>query len=175
MHNVSRSAVEKWALMPFGAVAVAWEGGSVVRVELNSRRGTRDRLLERRLASVLQGGRIPAALRVDAGRHSAFVRRVLGACAGVRPGRVMGYGELARSVRRPGAARAVGQVLARNPFPLLIPCHRVVGADMSLRGYAGGLTLKRRLLAAEGWRVVGGRLAGRRAAGHQLAGHRLAR
>jgi methylated-DNA-[protein]-cysteine S-methyltransferase len=64
-------------------------------------------------------------------------------------GHVVTYGELARRSGCPGGARAVGQAMARNPLPLVVPCHRVLAAD-GLGGYGGGLPLKRRLLALEG-------------------------
>ena len=64
-------------------------------------------------------------------------------------GRVVTYGELARRSGCAGGARAVGQAMARNPLPLVVPCHRVVAAG-GLGGYGGGLPLKRRLLALEG-------------------------
>jgi methylated-DNA-[protein]-cysteine S-methyltransferase len=64
-------------------------------------------------------------------------------------GHVVTYGELARRSGCPGGARAVGQAIARNPLPLVVPCHRVVAAG-GLGGYGGGLPLKRRLLALEG-------------------------
>jgi methylated-DNA-[protein]-cysteine S-methyltransferase len=64
-------------------------------------------------------------------------------------GHVVTYGELARRSGCPGGARAVGQAMARNPLPLVVPCHRVVAAD-GLGGYGGGLPLKRWLLALEG-------------------------
>ena len=60
------------------------------------------------------------------------------------------YGELARRAGKEGAARAAGQALAANPVPLLVPCHRVICADGSLGGFAGGLEMKRRLLELEG-------------------------
>ncbi|MBM3313804.1 MGMT family protein, partial [candidate division WOR-3 bacterium] len=150
-----------------GWVRLEWRGGKVTRVALEAEGGTDDRELAHDLERVLDGGVIPEYLHVDASRLSGFARRVLGRCAGIRPGRVMTYAELARAVRRPQAARAVGQVMARNPFPLLIPCHRVVGSDYSLRGYRGGLEMKEWLLAREGWRftaspVAGGRSAKRR-------------
>jgi len=80
---------------------------------------------------------------------------VLGRCAGIRPGEVMSYAELAKAVGHPRAARAVGRVMAGNPFPLLIPCHRVVGSDYSLHGFGGGLGMKEWLLAQEGWQFEG--------------------
>ena len=65
-------------------------------------------------------------------------------------GRVSTYGRIAVRLGHPRAARAVGTALARNPFPLVIPCHRAVRNDRSLGGYAGGLKMKRRLLELEG-------------------------
>ena len=62
----------------------------------------------------------------------------------------MTYGELAARLGMPGAARAVGAAVARNPISIVVPCHRVVGADGSLTGYAGGVERKRALLAMEG-------------------------
>jgi methylated-DNA-[protein]-cysteine S-methyltransferase len=65
------------------------------------------------------------------------------------------YGALAARVGRPRAARAVGTVMNRNPLPIILPCHRVVGSNGSLTGYAGGLDRKRRLLALEGATLLG--------------------
>jgi methylated-DNA-[protein]-cysteine S-methyltransferase len=70
-------------------------------------------------------------------------------CASAPYGEVITYGELARRSGYPGGARGVGQVMARNPLPLVIPCHRVVAAG-HLGGYGGGLALKRLLLRLEG-------------------------
>lgn len=82
-----------------------------------------------------------------------FSRAVLLEAAKVRAGETVSYGELARRVRRPGAARAVGQVMAHNPVPLLVPCHRVISSDGSLGGFGAGLEIKRWLLAHEGARA----------------------
>jgi methylated-DNA-[protein]-cysteine S-methyltransferase len=65
-------------------------------------------------------------------------------------GRTISYGELARRLGRPSAQRAVGAANGRNPLPIVIPCHRVIGSDGTLTGYAGGLGIKRRLLEIEG-------------------------
>ena len=64
------------------------------------------------------------------------------------------YHELARALGRPRAARAVGQCNARNPWAIVVPCHRVIGENASLTGYAGGLEMKRRLLELEGIQVT---------------------
>jgi methylated-DNA-[protein]-cysteine S-methyltransferase len=68
---------------------------------------------------------------------------------------VLTYGELARKAGKPGAARAVGRVMATNPIPIVIPCHRVVGSDLKLHGFGGGLAMKKRLLELEGLTVKG--------------------
>ena len=65
-------------------------------------------------------------------------------------GTTVTYGELARRLGRPAASRAVGAANGRNPWPIVVPCHRVIGANGALTGYAGGLDAKRFLLAREG-------------------------
>jgi methylated-DNA-[protein]-cysteine S-methyltransferase len=78
-----------------------------------------------------------------------FGRRVLGELAKVRFGHTLSYGELARRAGSPGAARAVGGVMAKNPIPLVVPCHRVLAAGGKIGGFTGGLRLKRALLDLE--------------------------
>ena len=68
----------------------------------------------------------------------------------IQPGATASYGELAARLGRPGAARAVGRANSLNPVALVVPCHRVIGGDGSLTGYAGGLERKKWLLAHEG-------------------------
>ena len=77
---------------------------------------------------------------------------VLTACQGIGYGETLSYGQLARLAGSPRAARAVGRVMADNPLPLIIPCHRVVGANRKLGGFSApnGLSLKQRLLRLEG-------------------------
>ncbi len=89
---------------------------------------------------------------VDLARVGPFEREVLAALRRIPAGQVRTYREIARALGEPGAARAVGAACARNPLPLLIPCHRVVRSDGGLGGYSlrGGVDLKRRLLEAEG-------------------------
>lgn len=81
---------------------------------------------------------------------SPFQRQVLQADWEIPRGWVSTYGRIARHIGRPGAARAVGRALATNPFPLVIPCHRVLAADGTIGGFQGGAALKRALLRLEG-------------------------
>ncbi|NCT83414.1 MAG: methylated-DNA--[protein]-cysteine S-methyltransferase [Comamonadaceae bacterium] len=80
---------------------------------------------------------------------TAFQREVWRALLAIAPGASDTYGQLARRLGRAQAARALGAAVGRNPISILIPCHRVVGADGSLTGYAGGLERKRALLRLE--------------------------
>jgi O-6-methylguanine DNA methyltransferase len=75
---------------------------------------------------------------------------LLGELARVPFGKTVTYGELAARVERPRAARAVGTVMNRNPLPIVLPCHRVIGANGKLVGYGGGLERKEALLRLEG-------------------------
>jgi len=79
-----------------------------------------------------------------------FQTTVWTALLGVPWGETTSYSEIARRIGRPSAVRAVGAANGRNPIPIIVPCHRVVGADGSLTGYGGGLDAKRWLLAHEG-------------------------
>jgi O-6-methylguanine DNA methyltransferase len=136
-------------------ISVECRGGKVAGVTLGRKGPKDDRKLAKDLERVLQGGMIPDYLHVDATGLPGFTRKVLGRCAGIRSGQVMTYAELAGAAGRPKAARAAGQVMANNPFALLIPCHRVVGSDQSLHGFGGGLDMKEWLLAREGWQFAG--------------------
>jgi methylated-DNA-[protein]-cysteine S-methyltransferase len=82
---------------------------------------------------------------------SPFARRVVDACRRIPWGQVRTYGQLAAVCGSPGAARAVGSVMAKNHFPLIVPCHRVLAAGGELGGYSApaGLKMKRRLLEME--------------------------
>lgn len=102
----------------------------------------------RELQEYFQGGRRAFTLPV-APEGTAFQQAVWRALLEIPCGTTVAYGELARNLGRPGAARAVGMACHSNPIAIVIPCHRVVGAHGALTGYAGGLVLKRRLLELE--------------------------
>jgi methylated-DNA-[protein]-cysteine S-methyltransferase len=84
-----------------------------------------------------------------AARGTPFQRTVWAAIAAVPAGETISYAELARRAGCPGSARAAGAATGRNPLAIVVPCHRIVGSDGSLTGYAGGLDRKRALLALE--------------------------
>jgi methylated-DNA-[protein]-cysteine S-methyltransferase len=103
----------------------------------------------RQLDEYFEGRRQTFELQLDLGLSRDFSRRVLLELARVPYGEVTTYGALATRAGRPRAARAVGTVMNRNPIPIVLPCHRVVGASGSLVGYGGGLERKQALLRLE--------------------------
>jgi len=104
----------------------------------------------RQLDEYFAGKRREFELDVDLGPAREFGRAVLEQLARVPYGELTTYGALAARAGRPRAARAVGTVMNRNPVPIVLPCHRVVGSNGSLVGYGGGLDRKRTLLELEG-------------------------
>ncbi|MBL8319356.1 MAG: methylated-DNA--[protein]-cysteine S-methyltransferase [Burkholderiaceae bacterium] len=100
-------------------------------------------------------GRCPARFRVRLDLHgTAFQRAVWHELLKVPPGRTSTYGEVARAVGAPQAARAAGAAIGRNPVAIIVPCHRIIGRDGSLTGFASGLPRKERLLQHEGALLV---------------------
>ncbi len=104
----------------------------------------------RELEEYFEGARHEFDLRVDLTPLPPFQRAVLEELVRVPYGHVDTYGGLAQRIGKPRAARAVGGALNRNPIPIVVPCHRIVGASGSLVGYAGGLERKQALLGLEG-------------------------
>jgi methylated-DNA-[protein]-cysteine S-methyltransferase len=153
----------------YGVIVLVWrEGGEspVQRIFLSSgesetRAGAFPRAepgsnsaidsLRRDMERFLSGEPVVLDVRLcDLGRCNSFQRRVLLAEHAIPRGLVSTYGRIARHIGAPGAARAVGTALARNPFPIVVPCHRAVRANGALGGFRGGLDMKRRLLEGEG-------------------------
>jgi O-6-methylguanine DNA methyltransferase len=127
---------------------VTYRGGGVTGIEITEVRG----------GEADWGAFLASSPAIDTSSLSPFERSVLEVVRKIPEGEVVTYGEVARRVGRPGAARAVGQALARNPFPLLIPCHRVVRSDGRLGGFSSGPERKRMLLQEEGVEVEGDRV-----------------
>ena len=158
---------------PIGALLVASSERGVCRISFNPEPereldqlaaavGTRvlrspRRLDEarRELDEYFEGERTSFALPVDLALAGAFQRAVLEELARVPYGETTTYGSLAARVGKPRAARAVGGAMNRNPIPIVLPCHRVVGSTGTLVGYGGGLDRKRALLELEGASLPG--------------------
>lgn len=103
------------------------------------------------LREYLNGKRTSFDINVDLSALTKFHQQVLMAAWEIPHGRIVTYGEIARRIGKPNAARAVGQALGHNPVPIVIPCHRVIASDGSLGGYSGGggLETKAKLLELE--------------------------
>ena len=147
------------AVTPRGLAAVAFEDDR--RDELVERiaRELSPRILSsarptdaarRELEQYFRGERERFDLRLDRRLMHPFAKDVLGATARVPFGQVATYGQIAARIGHPSAARAVGAALGSNPIPIVVPCHRVIGAGGKLTGYAGGLSRKEYLLRLEG-------------------------
>jgi methylated-DNA-[protein]-cysteine S-methyltransferase len=155
-----------------GACALAWAADGIVAVQLpeRDRTATRSRI-ERRLGEarealappgvqlaiadmrrLLRGDIVDLSrVALDMTRLADFDRRVYEAARTIGPGKTSIYGEIAILIGEPGAARAVGQALGRNPYPIVVPCHRVLAAGGKIGGFSahGGRVTKLRLLTIE--------------------------
>ena len=120
------------------------------------------RQAKRQLAEYFAGKRKRFTLPLDP-TGTAFQRAIWGEIARVGFGETITYAELARRAGYPGSARAAGAATGRNPLGIIVPCHRIVGSNGSLTGYAGGITRKKAFLALEG-RPTAARPRRRRAA-----------
>ncbi len=151
---------ELWiAVTPRGLACIAFDGQDRDALArqfasvLSPRVLTAPRLTDearRQLGEYFDGRRQRFELRLDRRLMTPFAREVLGATARVPFGEVSTYGAVAQRIGKPTAARAVGAALGSNPIPIVVPCHRVVGASGALTGYAGGLDKKEFLLRLEG-------------------------
>ena len=126
--------------------------GPVAAARPDDERGPASTLLARaseQLAEYFAGTRTTFDLLLDAG-GTAFERRVWDALRTIPYGTTLSYSELARRLGDPRATRAVGAANGKNPIPIIVPCHRVIGANGALIGFGGGLDRKRWLLEHEG-------------------------
>jgi methylated-DNA-[protein]-cysteine S-methyltransferase len=109
--------------------------------------------VRRQLDAYFAGTRSDFDLKLDWSLVGPFGRQVLSRTAAIPYGEVATYSEVAREIKHPGAARAVGNALGANPIPVIVPCHRVVRTGGALGGYGGGLPRKEYLLDLEGGRL----------------------
>lgn len=146
---------------PLGELLLAGSGDALCVIGLPAGKGRRRaergwaedarslRDATRQLAQYFAGKRERFELKL-APQGTEFQRQVWRALARIPYGSTWSYGELARRIDRPRAVRAVGLANGANPLPIVLPCHRVIGADGGLTGYGGGLPAKRLLLELEG-------------------------
>lgn len=139
---------------PIGSVTVGYEDDAVVSLKISPSAGVSDNpsLFSDQVAAELQeyfdGKRthFTFPLCLDG---TDFQKAVWQALLGIPYGQTRTYGQIAAAIGKPSAARAVGMACNKNPIWIAIPCHRVLGKNASLTGYAGGLELKRKLLELE--------------------------
>jgi methylated-DNA-[protein]-cysteine S-methyltransferase len=152
----------KWSVLasPIGDIGLGIDAGVVAGLSFGRPRGG--------IAEIADGSDLAAAVRagVELGEYfagervtfdtpyvvldgSEFERAVWAQIAAIPYGETTSYGTIATAVGQPGAAQAVGIACNRNPVPILVPCHRVIGSDGKLVGFGGGLSRKRFLLALE--------------------------
>ena len=159
-----------------GPCAIAWGGRGIVCVQLPEADARQTRLrMRRRFANAVEqrpspeiaqaidsivallGGQASdlSSLVLDMQGTPEFDRRVYAIARGIPPGSTLSYGQVAARLDDPGLARAVGRALGRNPFAVVVPCHRVLAADGRIGGFSarGGTAVKHRLLLIEGARV----------------------
>ena len=159
-----------------GRCGIAWGNRGVIGVQLpeKTHEGTRLRILRHcpnadetdppkliargveEIQALLRGEKKSLrTITLDMSRVPAFNARVYETARAIAPGQTRTYGEIARAIGDPSAARAVGQALGRNPFAIVGPCHRFVGANAKLVGFSasGGIATKLKLLEIEGWRA----------------------
>ncbi len=159
-----------WSVLPtsLGTFGFASSETGLLTLLLPNAVGDRDRIVDRlapgarllpdtaqnqaateQLDEYLESKRKSFDLTLDQ-RGTEFQIEVWNAVYAVPWGETRSYAEIARTIGRPNAVRAVGAANGANPHPIIVPCHRIVGSDGSLTGYGGGLELKRQLLALEG-------------------------
>lgn len=157
-HRRAATAYCYWDLVqsPFRSLCVAVDrDGRLLEIRFDGRRPEGRRDAKRCQDAAAQLGEYFAGKRrafelAIAPVGTDFQLRVWRALQTIPYGAVRNYGDIARAVGQPGAARAVGQANGCNPLPIVIPCHRVIASDGTIGGYSGGLAIKHRLLALEG-------------------------
>lgn len=135
-----------------GLAAILWENDDPARVRLGERSASSDHPVlnatRNQLAAYFAGERRAFDLPLDV-RGTDFQKLVWAALLAIPFGETRSYAQIAAAIGRPTACRAVGAAIGRNPISIVAPCHRVVGSDGRMTGFAGGLVVKERLLALE--------------------------
>jgi len=124
------------------------QGQKVKRISLSKEPATEHSALAEEIIAYVEGRGPRPEVELDLSRFTEFQRDVLASVQAIPRGRTLTYGEVAILAGRPGAARAVGQVMASNRFAIIVPCHRVV-SRRGLGGFGWGLDIKKKLLELE--------------------------
>jgi len=163
---------------PIGTCSLVWQAKSIVGLRLpeSSAAETRARIKRRwpdaeeqappadmqdvidRVLALLSGEAVDlSGVPLDFGAAPEFHQRIYEIARTIPPGQTMTYGEIAKRLGAPQEAREVGQAMGRNPIAIIMPCHRVLGADGKMGGFSanGGVAIKRRILEIEGASAVG--------------------
>ena len=163
---------------PIGTCSLVWKGDTIVGLRLPeaSSATTRARITRRwpgaeeqapppvmqavidRVLDLLAGGKVDLSdVPLDFGEAPEFHQRAYAVARTIPPGQTMTYGEIAKRLGAPQESREVGQAMGRNPIAILMPCHRVLGADGKMGGFSanGGVAIKRRILEIEGAAALG--------------------
>lgn len=149
-----------WVESPIGALKVSWEGEALTELLFTGEAGQGGSAVPRFIAEPLRAyfrGELAAIDKIAVKMNGTeFQKAVWVELRSIAAGTTISYGELAKRVGRPGASRAVGLANGANPIAIVVPCHRVIGANGALTGYGGGLDRKRWLLAHEkGFALLG--------------------
>ena len=163
---------------PIGTCSLVWQDRTIVGLRLpeQSASATRARIKRRwpgseeqtppaemrgvidRVLALLSGKQVDLTdVPLDFGDAPEFHKQVYGVARTIPPGHTMTYGEIAKRLGVPHESREVGQAMGRNPIAIIMPCHRVLGADGKMGGFSatGGVAIKRRILEIEGAAAVG--------------------
>jgi methylated-DNA-[protein]-cysteine S-methyltransferase len=142
---------------PVGRIIVIADDEAVTRIELSAKHRPKGKpaynsvltRAEKQLAEYFAGQREEFDLLLKP-EGTAFQKKVWEALKRIPFGQTRTYGQIAKAVKSPAASRAVGAACGRNPLPIVVPCHRVIGSSGSLTGFGGGLAMKEWLLKHEG-------------------------
>lgn len=139
---------------PMGTLYLVFTGRILKVIQFDEiteviRRGEAPSLIKKELMEYFEKGREEFTQRIGFTKGTEFERSVWLALREVPYGETRTYKWLAETVGKPGASRAVGQALSKNPIPILLPCHRIIESDGSIGGYSAGVDIKRRLLEIE--------------------------
>lgn len=121
--------------------------------ELRGQEGSQGRALRDAMKTYATGRKVAFNVPLDLSEGTAFQQKVWRTLRDIPYGQTWTYADIARKIGKPKSSRAVGDACRKNPVPIILPCHRVIGSNGSMTGFGGGVNLKKRLLKLEGYRA----------------------